>query len=260
MQDRKNSGVEIPIRIVNTNESQGTENITEQSAAAEVPENNDTAVIEEEPDVFEQLRSKVEENGDHLENPQEVVSWIQEASAASQDVKKWSAPILQRLVKAELQAWENHDLRLRATADLENFKKRALQEKSRILKYRNEELLRDLLPIVDNLRRALDHPVNSEGVEAFVEGVRMISGMFGDVLERYGVKEITAMDEKFDPHWHEALARIPVPDRESNTVVEELEKGYTYQDRLLRPSRVVVSGPADNAESQEGARDDSTPQ
>lgn len=251
MKDRDDNGVEIPIRIVNNNQNQSAADSAEESDATEIPEADSTNGIEAEPDILDTLRSEISEQSDHLEKPEEILSWIQEASTSSQDAKEWSGPILQRLVKAELQAWENHDLRLRASAELDNYRKRAMQEKSRILKYKNEELLRDLLPVMDNFQRALDHPVNSEGAEAFVDGVRMISSMLRDVLERYGVKEITAIDERFDPNWHEALSRVPVPDKEPNIIIQELEKGYTYQDRLLRPSRVVVSAPVENGEAQE---------
>ncbi len=251
MKDRDDNGVEIPIRISKENNHKCTENSGKESAAGEAPEDTVTTEKVEQPDVFAQLCSTITQQGDHLEKPDEILRWIREVSGASQDLKEWAAPMLQRLVKAEIQAWENHDLHLRASAELDNYRKRAMQEKSRILRYKNEELLRDLLPIVDNLQRALDHPVNAEGAEAFVNGVRMISAMFRDTLERYGVKEITAADEKFDPNWHEALSRVPMADKEPNTIIQELEKGYTYQDRLLRPSRVVVSGPVEVAEENQ---------
>ncbi len=69
----------------------------------------------------------------------------------------------------------------------------------------------------------------------------MISGMLKDILDRYGVKEIDALGAVFDPHFHEAIARVPAVDNRNNVVVEQMEKGYTYQDRLLRPAKVVVA-------------------
>jgi molecular chaperone GrpE len=140
---------------------------------------------------------------------------------------------------AQKQAAENKDKWIRAVAELDNYKKRAIQERSNILKYKNEEVLRDMLPIVDNLSRALEHAPNKK--DPVVEGVSMVLGMFKDVLSRYGVTEITALGNTFDPHKHEAIARVPAQDAEPNTIVEELEKGYQYQDRLLRPSKVVVA-------------------
>ncbi len=99
---------------------------------------------------------------------------------------------------------------MRAVAELENYKKRTLQEKSRLLKYRNEELLRDLLPIVDNMERALGHCEGEGRCDPLTEGVSMIAGMFRDTLVRFGVTEIKSLGEPFDPHVHEALARIPL--------------------------------------------------
>jgi molecular chaperone GrpE len=145
------------------------------------------------------------------------------------------------LEQALKESAENRDRWMRAVAELENYKKRTLQEKSKLLKYRNEELLRELLPTVDNMERALSHCESEGRCDPLTEGVSMISGMFRDILGRFGVTEVKSLDEPFDPHVHEALARIPVQGRQPNTVVEVLEKGYLYQDRLLRPAKVVVS-------------------
>lgn len=133
------------------------------------------------------------------------------------------------------------DKLLRAAADLENYKKRMQTERSRMLKYRHEDLLRDILPILDNLDRAIEHCPQPGSGDAFVDGVCMIATMFKELLERYGVKEIEALEQPFDPNFHEAVQRIHDPNKEPNTVIAVLEKGYMYEDRLLRPSKVVVS-------------------
>jgi molecular chaperone GrpE len=148
---------------------------------------------------------------------------------------------LDPLKKALKEAEENRDRWMRAVADFENYKKRALQEKSKFLKYRNEELLRDLLTIVDNIERAQMHCETTGRSDALADGVCMIAKMFREVLDRYGVKEMKALGETFDPHLHEAIARVPAANKPANQVVEEMEKGYMYQDRLLRPAKVVVS-------------------
>ena len=147
------------------------------------------------------------------------------------------------LEKAQREAAENRDRWMRAVAELENFKKRAMQEKTRILKYRNEELLRDLLPVKDNLERALSYCEQAGRSNGVAEGVCMISGMLADLFQRYGVTKIEALGKPFDPAYHDAIARLPVADKAPNVVVEELEQGYMYQDKLLRPTKVVVSGP-----------------
>jgi molecular chaperone GrpE len=148
---------------------------------------------------------------------------------------------LNPLEAAQKEATENRDRWIRAVADLENYKKRALQERSKLLKYRNEELLRDFLPVLDNMERALAHCEETGRSDSFTEGVFLVVAMFREILEKYGVKEIKAVGEPFDPHLHEAIARRPAEGEPPNVVVQELEKGYIYQDRLLRPAKVVVS-------------------
>lgn len=143
------------------------------------------------------------------------------------------------------EADENRERWVRAVADLENFKKRTAQERSRMQKYRYEALLRDLLPIVDNMDRAVQHCSEAGQSDGVAEGICMIAGMFRDLLQRYGVKEIGSLGEPFDPQFHEAIARLPTSDKPANVVVEEMEKGYLYQDRLLRPAKVVVAAEQD---------------
>lgn len=148
------------------------------------------------------------------------------------------------LKKAERESAENRDRWMRAVAELENFKKRAAQEKARILKYRNEDILRDLLPVKDNLERALSYCEEAGRSNGVAEGVCMISGMFADLFKKYGVTMIEALGKPFDPAYHEAIAQLPMPGKAPNVVVEELEHGYMYEDKLLRPAKVVVSGAA----------------
>lgn len=145
------------------------------------------------------------------------------------------------LEEAQEKASENRDRWLRAVAELENYKKRTLQEKTRLLKYKNEELLRDLLPVIDNLRRAVHHCGETSRSDRLLDGLKIVSDMFREILGKYGVTEIEALGKPFDPQFHEALARVNSPGTEPNLVVEELEKGYMYHDRLLRPSKVAIS-------------------
>jgi molecular chaperone GrpE len=145
------------------------------------------------------------------------------------------------LAAAQREVEANRDRWVRAVADLENFKKRSVQEKTRLLKYRHEDLLRDLLPVLDNLDRALSHCNAAGRADTLSEGVCLVANMLKEVLARYQVKEIKALGEPFDPHVHEAIARVSAPADQANLVVDELEKGYMYEDRLLRPAKVVVA-------------------
>lgn len=139
------------------------------------------------------------------------------------------------------------DQLLRTAADLENFRKRMQNERSRLLKYKNEDALRDFLPVVDNMERALQHVSPGSENDAFVEGVRMIVAMCHALLEKYEVQPVAAVGQTFDPSVHEAIAHVPTSDHAPNTVMDEVEKGYTYQDRLLRPAKVAVAGPLPEA-------------
>ena len=148
------------------------------------------------------------------------------------------------------QAEENYDRFLRAQAELENYKKRAEREKSSLAKYGNEELIKAILPVVDNLERALDHP-QGENPDGLLEGVKIIYNQFLQVLEKFGLTPIAAVGEPFDPSKHEAMMQVESTDHEPNTVVSELQRGYFLNDRLLRPAMVSVARAPGEKEEKE---------
>ena len=150
-------------------------------------------------------------------------------------------PLLADLEKARDEARENNDKYLRAVAELENFKKRIMREQAESYKYVNEDIIKGLLPVVDNLERALSHGEDNSNADALIEGVGMVLKQFIEVLERFGVKSIDALGETFDPNYHEAMMRVETEDSPPNTVVSEMSRGYLLHDRLLRPSAVGVS-------------------
>jgi len=135
---------------------------------------------------------------------------------------------------------EFFDKWLRLRAEMENFKKRMQKEKADHLKFGNEDLLKALLPILDNLNRSIDHGKNGRENSPFLAGVEMIHKEFLDTLERFGVKPIRAEGEVFDPEKHEAISQEE-SDLEANRVVAAVQNGYFYHDRLLRPAKVIVS-------------------
>lgn len=147
----------------------------------------------------------------------------------------------QQLESKELEAKENYDRLLRQMADLENFKKRMARERGEALRYANEALVRDLLPVLDNLERAVEHAKGGRNGKPLLDGVEMVLKGFLDVLSKYGVTQITAKGESFDPQKHEAIAQVESEEHEPNTVVEEHHKGYYLLDRLLRPALVSVA-------------------
>jgi molecular chaperone GrpE len=126
------------------------------------------------------------------------------------------------------------------------------KERADLLKFGNENLLRALLPVLDNLNRAIEHGKNAKENSPLWEGVEMVQKEFLTILERFGVKPIQAVGEVFDPEKHEAISQAE-SDLESNRVISAVQNGYFYHDRLLRPARVIVSkGKADSAKEASG--------
>ena len=131
---------------------------------------------------------------------------------------------------------------LRTAADAENFKKRLQREKEEQTRYANESLMRELLPVIDNLERALEHSEAGADQEGrLVEGLNMTLKGFLDTLTRFGCTPVEAAGKPFDPNFHEAVSQEESTDHEPNTVLRELQKGYMLKERLLRPAMVLVS-------------------
>jgi molecular chaperone GrpE len=128
----------------------------------------------------------------------------------------------------------------RAAADLENFRKRAVRERDEYVRFANERLVAELLPILDDLERALQAAAEHEEAR-LEEGVELVHRELAALLERHGVKEIETSG-KFDPHVHEALVAQP-SDADEGAVLDVIQKGYTLGERVVRPARVVVAGP-----------------
>jgi molecular chaperone GrpE len=134
---------------------------------------------------------------------------------------------------------EVDDRLLRLAADFENYKKRAARERQEYVAFANERLLKELLPILDDLERALNAAEQHEEAQ-LDEGVRLVHRSLASLLERQGVKEI-ATEGKFDPHVHEALLAQPSEEAEHGDVLDVIQKGYTLGDRVVRPARVIVA-------------------
>ncbi|MBI5379410.1 MAG: nucleotide exchange factor GrpE [Nitrospirae bacterium] len=136
------------------------------------------------------------------------------------------------------------DKYLRALAEFDNYKKRVVRDRADWIKYANEKVFLDLLPVVDHLEMALRHVPEegtSAGLRALTEGVELTLKQFKDVLAKFGVSEVTPLGGAFDPAWHEAIGQVESEEHPSLTVVEEVQKGYCLHDRALRPAKVIVS-------------------
>lgn len=148
--------------------------------------------------------------------------------------------LTEQLNAAQAEALENRDLYLRARADLDNFRKRAQREREDLLKFSNETILREMLPVIDNLERALQHAV-TDGETGLLQGVELTLGQFNKVLEKFNVVALDAIGELFDSARHEAIGQIESAEQPVNTVVQMLQKGYLLNERLLRPAMVLIA-------------------
>lgn len=170
-----------------------------------------------------------------LEIPAETPVTAAEAVAQAPSVEE-------QLAASQAEARKNWDLFLRERADLENARKRTLREKEELAKFANEAILREILPVIDNLERALQHSTgNEESGAGLVQGVELTLGQFRKVLEKFGVTPVSAIGTPFDPSRHEAMGQIESADYPANSVVQELQKGYLLNERLLRPALVMIS-------------------
>jgi molecular chaperone GrpE len=141
------------------------------------------------------------------------------------------------------EAEAHYDRYLRAVADLDNARKRALREREEYIRFANESLLREILPVLDNFDRALGVARQSSEVESFAAGVELIQRELLKVLEKFGVTPYTALGQPFDPERHEAVQRVVTPDVPDMTIVQETLRGYLLNGRVLRPAMVVVAVP-----------------
>jgi len=157
-----------------------------------------------------------------------------------------AAPAETELTNLQAQVAENLDKYLRATADLENYRKRVRREKDELTGFVREQVIRALLAPLDNLERALAH---SQPGTPLHDGLEQVRQQFKRALAEFGLEEIVAhAGDAFDPNLHEAVSHIVSADHPADTIIEQHESGYKLADRLLRPVRVAVSkGPAENA-------------
>lgn len=141
------------------------------------------------------------------------------------------------------QIQELEDKVLRQSAEFANYKKRREEETARMLKYSNEDIVKELLPIIDNFERAIDMDDDNleDEVSKFLSGFKMIYCNMNQILEKYGVTEIEALHKEFDPNIHQAVMTEARDGVESGIVIEVLQKGYRLKDRVIRPSMVKVS-------------------
>ena len=150
---------------------------------------------------------------------------------------------------------ELKDKYLRSLADSENARKRIRQQSEESVRIQREALLRDLLPIIDDLERAVDAARGGGNGKPIVEGVEMVLRSMHDFLRNQGVSQLSAIGQAFDPTRHEAIDRVESESHDPNTVVQEFNRGYLIGERVLRPARVAVAKAAEPGKDEEEAKD-----
>jgi molecular chaperone GrpE len=150
------------------------------------------------------------------------------------------------LAQTQKEAKDLFERLARSQADFENYKKRQQRERDEAIKFGNEKLLKELLPVLDNLLRALSVAPSDEGTHSLMNGVKLVAKQFEDSLGKFGVQGFASQGLPFDPAKHEAVGARPDANVPAQHVLEEFQRGYLLQDRLLRPALVIVSsGPAE---------------
>lgn len=195
--------------------------VSEENDASEQV-NDDTETIE--PDTIETDMAEVKEEQQQRENDENKQN-------SSEDL----------LDKTQKEKKELQDRLLRLSAEFENFKKRNRREMSEFKKFASEVLIKDLLPVVDNLDRALETTSTDDACKAINEGVSMTRDEMLRVFSKYGVQPVEALEKDFDPAFHQAVGQEENAECPKNKVLKEYQKGYTIHGRLLRPSMVIVS-------------------
>jgi molecular chaperone GrpE len=149
--------------------------------------------------------------------------------------------LLQEINDLQEESKKNYDLYLRSQAEMENIKKRNKKDKEEWIRYSNENLIKQMLPVIDNLEKAISHSHNENPLDALREGVELTLKGLKDNLVKSGLEEVKAKGERFDPSFHQAVSEQGDEGVEAGIILHELQKGYTLYDRLLRPAMVVVS-------------------
>lgn len=173
------------------------------------------------------------------EKRKEETQKVEEIGASLQVEDKTPEAI--ETIQAELE--ETKDKYLRLYAEFENYRKKVQKDKEELIKYSNESLIYELLPIIDNLEMALRH---TEEKDSLIKGVENTHREMLRTLQKFGLSPIDAIGKPFDPNYHHAMSQVERDDVENNTVVEELRKGYLYNEKVIRPSLVAVSKKTEN--------------
>ena len=177
------------------------------------------------------------EKNKNQDAPLEVVEKVEEEKKEETQIDL----LKERLAKSEEEVKNLEDRLLRLAAEFDNYKKRMAKEFGYLIKNANENLILQLLDTLDNFQRALDSAKTSDDYDSFHKGVELIYNHMKEILTKEGLKEIEALGNPFDPNFHEAVTQAESDQHDEGIIIDEINKGYMLNDRLLRASKVVVS-------------------
>ena len=200
--------------------------------------------INKEDEKLKAYKEMDKEEGKETENLTEHDDNSREKSKEKK-VKKTEEMTKRELVKKvegiEIKAQENYELYMRTYAEMENIKKRGKKEREDLAKFANESLIKEILPAIDNLEKAISHANNDTNESGLVKGLEMTLDGLMKTLEKSGLKEVEAVGKSFDPNFHEAISQQIDDTVAQGHIIMELQKGYLLNERLVRPSMVVIS-------------------
>lgn len=195
---------------------------------------------------------KVDISVEEPESPDELNSKTDKEESEEIPLEEMSKKeLLKKIDELKEKSSENYDIYLRSQAEIENIIKRNKKDKEEWVKYSNEKLIKDLLQVIDNLENALNHSGDENALNALIEGVDLTLKGLKDTLKRSGLEEIKTEGELFDPCFHHAVLEEISDGVEKGKILRELQKGYTLNERLIRPAMVVISKGSKEDESQD---------
>jgi len=200
-----------------------------------------------------EINTQIEENGKQKKISKEIDSGKKDKEKTDDPLKVMEA----RLESMEQESKDSHDIFLRVSAEFENYKKRAAREMNDFRKFSNESFAKAMLPVVDNLDRAIESSSDDDhSNSSVVEGVNMTLKEILKIFEQFGVKPFESLGKTFDPAVHQAVMQEESDDHPEKTILNELEKGYMIHDRLLRPAMVVVSKKTESENQENQAQEE----
>lgn len=216
--------------------------MSKKETKKETPENNKIEIerseLKNEKEKLEELINESDENN--------------KSNDSNENEKSDSDDLNERIQQLEETNKELNDRLLRRIAEFENYKRRTENDQMNLLKYAAEPFIAKILPVYDDLNRSLSHAEDEKNNKSLLEGLKLVLDKFNKILKEQGVEKIETKGKEFDFNLHDALLQQPSSDVPENTIIEEIEPGYMYKDKVLRHAKVIVSLGAENKDEDTG--------